>query len=105
MNKIIALLPLVALAACGPIVKTGDLVSHLESQGYTKVMIQPKELNCGRFGEGHHFLGTQKDGTKILGQICYKKSGSTIKYQVDTNKVISGGNKSSTNGISDPWKK
>lgn len=90
MKKILAMTALLALAACGsqPIVKDGDLKNKLTSLGYTKVLIQPGKLNCGQFGRGKHFLGTQKDGDKVIGQICYRKGARDVEYKVDVNKRI-----------------
>lgn len=90
MKKILAMTALLALAACGsqPVVKDGDLKNKLTSLGYTKVLIQPGKLNCGQFGRGKHFLGTQKNGKTIIGQICYRKGASGVEYKVDVNHNI-----------------
>jgi len=92
MKKIIAISMLLALAACGSgtIVKDSDLQAHLQKMSYTKVMLMPKRLDCGRYGRGKHFIGTRKDGAKILGQICYRKASDHIEYKVDINKVNPG---------------
>lgn len=103
MNKFLALIPALALVACGgPVVKDGDLVKKLESLGYSKVLITKQKLNCGRFGKGKHFIGTKKDGSKVIGQICYKKADRDVQYNVAINKTITGVN---DNGIANPWKK
>lgn len=117
MKKILAFLPALALVACGqPVVKDGDLRAKLTSLGYTKVLIRPGKLNCGSFGKGKHFLATQKDGMKVIGQICYKKAERDIQYKVDINQELGKGggpmgaandNKpaSSATNIPNPWKK
>lgn len=117
MNKYLALIPALALAACGgPVVKDGDLKTKLESMGYSKVLIRQGKLNCGRFGTGKHFLGTKKDGTKVVGQICYKKVDGKVDYNVAINQVLGKGGPLVTptptptatgtfKDIPNPWKK
>jgi len=91
MKKFFAIGIALALSGCGgTLVKDADLKSELERMGYTKVLLQPKRIDCGRYGKGKHYLGTRKDGAKVLGQICYKKASDHIEYKVDINKVVSG---------------
>lgn len=116
MKKIIAIASVLALSACGgPVVKDGDLKAKLESMGYSKVLIRKGKLNCGQFGSGKHFLGTKKDGTKVIGQICYKKAERDIQYKVDINQVINVGgpigaptptpSPTPATSVPNPWKK
>jgi hypothetical protein len=77
------------LSACGsmtqPVMKTGDLIDHLESQGYSKIIIcQP--LDCGRAGKGRIFIAT-KANKPVTGQICYLKGNDSVTYKVDERKV------------------
>lgn len=94
MKRLIALLPALALTACGqPIVKDGDLKHELTDLGYTKVIIQPGLLNCGTYGRGKNFLGTNSAGGVIQGRICYRRTGDKtrpIDWDIRTNRVISG---------------
>jgi len=83
MKKLLLFLPLVALVACDPLVTDGDLKARLEALGFSKVMIQPARLNCGRFGQGKRFLGSNKQGQVVLGQICYLKAARDVQYKVD----------------------
>lgn len=106
MNKFLALIPVLALAACGqPVVKDGDLAKKLESLGYSKVLITKQKLNCGRFGKGKHFIGTKKDGSKVIGQICYFKASRDVQYKVDINQTIVDTNGKPAVDIPNPWKK
>lgn len=107
MNKFLALIPALVLAACGsgPIVKDGDLKTQLEKLGYSKVLITQQKLNCGRFGKGKHFIGTKKDGSKVIGQICYRKAERDVQYKVDINQTIVDTKGKTTLDIPNPWKK
>lgn len=103
--KRFAIFAALALAACGsatqPLVKNDDLVKHLESQGYTKVLIRDA-FSCGSMGRGRHFIGT-KAGTVRTGQICYRKNGGNVSFAVDelsTARPATG----ATGGISNPWR-
>lgn len=105
MKKILAFASALALAGCGgPLIKDGDLEAKLTSLGYSKVLIQGKRFSCGRFGQGKHFIGTKKDGTKVVGQICYKKGERDVQYNVAINKVLGGKAASGVSGITNPWK-
>jgi hypothetical protein len=97
----------VTLAACGqsPMVRNEDLTKHLESQGYSKVLIRDS-FSCGKMGKGRHFIGT-KAGSVRTGQICYKKEGGKVSYAVDelgTAKPTAGNDNGRTGGIPSPWK-
>lgn len=116
MKKILAFTALLALSACGsPYVKDGDLTTKLTSMGYSKVLIRPGKLNCGQFGKGKHFLGTRKDGMKVIGQICYKKGKGDVQYNVAINQELGKGggpvtteSKTDSKGtlnVPNPWKK
>lgn len=87
-NSILVAMASVALSACSsvtqPIVTNGDLTSHLEKQGYSKVLIRNR-MSCGKAGQGRYFIGT-KSGKAITGQICYLKRGDKVTYAVDEIK-------------------
>ena len=77
------------LSACGgpnlPLVTNGDLTKHLESTGYTKVLIRQK-ISCGKAGSGRYFIATRA-GKPVTGQICYTKNNGEAKYTVDELKA------------------
>jgi len=116
MNKFLVMIPALALVACGqPMIRDGDLQAKLKTLGYTKVLIRPGKLNCGQFGKGKHFLGTRKDGMKVIGQICYRKAERDVQYNVAINQELGKGGgpvstetKGDTKGqlnVPNPWKK
>lgn len=82
MKKFLLCLPILTLIACDPVVTDGDLKVKVESLGYSKVLIQPKRLNCGRYGQGKQFIGTKAGGSKVIGQICYLKAARDVQYKV-----------------------
>ena len=108
--KRIAIITALALsvAACGhqqPVVTNGDITKHLEGQGYTKVLLRDK-FSCGSMGQGKHFIGTNKSGKVVTGQVCYKKANGNVSYKVDelTSKGASNDNSKRFGGINNPWK-
>lgn len=112
--KHLVLIAAVALSACsGTMVRNEDLSKHLESQGYSKVLIRGEKLNCGQFGKGRLFMATRKGGDKVLGQICYKKQADAISYKVSIRQKLGGktdaaNDNTSTKrafGVQNPWKK
>jgi hypothetical protein len=110
--KYVVVLAALALGACGgKVVKLEDLDKHLQTQGYQKVIFQSGRLNCGRFGEGRHFVATKTKGTgkqMVFGQICYKKSKDTVDYKVSVirNSPLDANNRPTTStAIQNPWTK
>lgn len=77
-----------SLASCDgvmqPIVTNGDISKHLETQGYSKVLIRDR-FSCGKAGDGVHFIAT-KVGKIVTGQVCYLKAGNKVTYSVDEIK-------------------
>ena len=72
------------IASCGnmqTIVTNGDITAHLESQGYSKVLLRD-DFSCGKAGKGKHFIGT-KANKVVTGQVCYLKNGTNVTYSVD----------------------
>lgn len=89
MKQIFAIFPLIALAACGgKIITDGDLKAKLESSGYSKVIIQPKRLDCGRFGQGKHFIGRTDQKKAVVGQICYKKLKDDVSFKISVIRTM-----------------
>jgi hypothetical protein len=76
------------LSACGsitqPIVKNGDLIDHLETKGYSKILIR-QQISCGKAGNGRIFVATKADKV-VTGQICYLKTENGPVYAVDERK-------------------
>lgn len=98
-----------ALAACGsasqPVVTNGDITKHLETQGYSKILVRDS-FSCGKAGKGRHFIAT-KGGTVRTGQVCFLKANGKVTYAVDelgTAKPKSSNDNSRATAIPNPWK-
>jgi hypothetical protein len=98
---IAAVLPFTACCGGPALVTDQDLRQHLESQGYSKVLLRDK-FSCGKAGKGKHFIAT-KANKPLVGQICYLKTGSNVTYKVDELKGATV--KPGSFNIRDPWNK